>query len=137
MADLSITPTDVDVVTSTSGSFVQFGETITPGQSVYRSTADNKFYKADCTASATARIAGIAISYASANTYGYIFSQTGGKLNLGVTLSKGEIYVVSDTAGGIMPITDLTTGQYFSQIGIAETTSNLQMRMWDSQITHA
>lgn len=137
MADLIITATDVEVENNNAGVFVRFGVAVTQGQVVYRSTADNKHYLADCDASATARASGIVISNADADNYGYILTGTNAKINLGATLSKGEVYVVSDTAGNIMPITDLTTGQYITILGIAESTSILRMRPYDSQITHA
>lgn len=137
MADLTITATDVEVENNNPGTWVRFGVAVTQGQVVYRSTADNKYYLADCDASATARAAGIVISNADADNYGYILSGTNSKINLGATLAQGEVYVVSDTAGNIMPITDLTTGQYITILGIAESTSLLRMRMYDSQITHA
>jgi len=137
MADLVITATDVEVENNNAGTFVRFGAAVTQGQVVYRSTADNKYYLADCDASATARAAGIVISNADADNYGYILSGTNAKINLGATLAQGEVYVVSDTAGNIMPITDLTSGQYITILGIAESTSLLRLRPYDSQITHA
>ena len=137
MADLVITPTSVAVPNNSAGTFVKFGEAVTQGQVVYRSTADNKYSLADCDASATARAIGIVISNVAADDYGYFLGGSGVVINLGVTLAQGEYYVVSDTAGNIMPIGDLTTGQYITQLGIAESTSLLRMRVYDSQITHA
>ena len=123
MADLVITPTNVAVQQSVGSVVVQFGETVTPGQAVYRSTSDSKYYLADCDASATAVVAGIALTYASADDYGYIISGKGQTLDIGATLVQGEVYVVSDTAGNIMPKSDLTTGQYLSIIGFGESSS--------------
>jgi len=42
-------------------------------------------------------------------------------------MTVGEVYVVSATAGGIAPVGDLTTGNYVTVLGVATTTSNLQL----------
>lgn len=120
MADLVITANSVRVQALTPATSVQFGEAVTPGQVVYRSSSDNKYYKADCDASSTADIDGIVISHASADDYGYVFNSTNSKLDLSVTLTTGTAYVVSDTAGNIMPDTDLTSGQLLSIIGYGD-----------------
>jgi hypothetical protein len=127
MADLTITPTSVAVQSGGGGQLVQFAETTTPGDALYRSTSDGKYYLADCDAEATAKVAGIAITYGSADDYGYMFSASSQDIDLGATLTSGEIYVVSDTAGNIMPYSDLTTGQYLSIIGFARSTSLLKL----------
>jgi hypothetical protein len=134
MADLVITATSVQPKGKVQGTAVQFGEAVTPGQSVYRSTSDNKYYLADCDAASTTVVAGVTLSYASADDFGYIFNAPGEKIDLGATLTVGEIYVVSDTAGNIMPFADLTTNQYLSIIGIATAADALQVRIQNTSV---
>ncbi len=120
MADLVITPNSVRSQALTPLTAVQFGEAVTPGVVLYRSSSDNKYYKSDCDATSTADIDGIAMSHGSADEYGYVYNSTNTKLDLSVTLTTGTAYVVSDTAGNIMPDTDLTSGQYLSIIGYGD-----------------
>ena len=137
MAYLVITPADVEVQQNASSVLSQFGEAVTPGQVVYRSTADNKYYLADCDAAATANIAGIAITYAGADSYGYVFTANGRDIDLGTTMTSGEIYVVSDTSGSIMPYADLTTGQYLTILGFAKSASLLTLDINNTGLTKA
>lgn len=125
MADLVITANSVRIQGLTQAIPVQFGDAVTPGVVVYRSSSDNKYYKSDCDAASTDGIDGIAVSHASADDYGYVFNARNSKLDLSVTLTTGTTYVVSDTAGNIMPDTDLTSGQYLSIIGYGDATGLL------------
>jgi len=137
MADLVITPTSVAIQAGGGSSIVQFGEAVTPGQALFRSTSDSKYYLADCDIEAEAKVAGIAITYGSADDYGYMFNSTGKDINLGPTLTSGEIYVVSDTSGSIMPYADLTTGQYLTIIGFAKSASLLKLDINVTGLTKA
>jgi hypothetical protein len=137
MADLVITPTSVAVQSGGGGTLVQFAETTTPGDALYRSTSDGKYYLADCDTEPQAKVAGIAITYGAADDYGYMFAGQSQDINLGATLTSGEIYVVSDTAGNIMPYADLTTGQYLSIIGFAKSTSLLTLDVNITGLTKA
>jgi hypothetical protein len=47
----------------------------------------------------------------------------------GGTLVVGEIYVLSDTAGGIMPISDLEAGDYPTVLFVATTTAVANMKI--------
>jgi hypothetical protein len=60
--------------------------------------------------------------------------QTAGNINLGATLTVGQIYVLSATAGGIAPVADLATGHYPSILGVATTASNLLMGILVSNV---
>jgi len=50
-----------------------------------------------------------------------------GNLTISAVMTVGEVYVVSATAGGIAPVGDLVTGNYVTVLGVATTTSNLQL----------
>lgn len=102
------------------------GETLTAGQSIYKSTSDGRVYKADANASAaTAKCEGITLHGALAGQP--IEYQDGGILAFGAILTVGHIYVVGATAGDICPHGDLAQGWYTSILGVAVTTGNLQM----------
>ena len=117
MADLVITPTDVRILGRSPAKVVQFGEAVTPGQVTYLLSSDGKQYLADCDDVLKTSPSGIVLSYCGADEYGYVFDSRGTTIDLGVTLTEGVTYVISDTAGNIMPQTDLTTGQYLSILG--------------------
>lgn len=129
MADLSLTATEVD-----SGADAVFGEgaageAITHGQPVYKKESDGKLYKADADASEeAARSVGIAVSE-SVGAKGRIIYQKGGKFTPGASASvtRGEIYYVSDTAGGIKPDGDLASGDFVTVLGVGDANGDIVM----------
>ena len=127
MAALSQTAANVGIGSAgTSIRKVQAGGSITQGNPVYFNT-DSKYYRTDSNASAvTAKAVGIALTPASADGYFVMQEGPGGLVNLGATLSVGETYCVGSTAGQIVPIGDLTTGDYPCILGIATTTALIQ-----------
>jgi hypothetical protein len=46
---------------------------------------------------------------------------------VGTTLVVGTTYCVGSTAGAIVPISDLTTGDYVTILGTASTTTQLDL----------
>lgn len=124
-ADLSITPANVKVLGLTAQyRTVQYGETVTAGQAVYKKAADGKYWKADNDVdAATATVAGIAYTGGAADGYGVII--VSGPMDLGATLTAGTYYVLSSTAGGICPIADLTSSDYIVPLGVATTTGRI------------
>lgn len=128
MADLSITAASV---LPGAGALVEdglAGATITAGQVVYRDT-DGTYKLADADgASATIRTArGIALNGASSGQPLRIQKQ--GNITIGATLTAGTTYYLSNTAGGICPLADVGTGEYYHIIGIATSTTNLLMAL--------
>jgi hypothetical protein len=129
-ADLTITA--ASCVPATTGAQFDIshvaGEAITAGQPVYVKAADSKLYKADANASsATAAAVGIAVCNAAAGQP--CAFQKGGDLTIGGTMTKGAIYYVSETAGGICPEADLMAGDYVTQLGYAKSTTVLTVRV--------
>jgi len=126
MADISPTLANVGLTGATPANtqYVQFGETVTQLHSVYLN-ADGKWYKADANNTAlTAAAKGVVLTPAATNGYGLIV--TDGKMNPGATLTVAADYYLSNTAGGICPRADLTSGaSYVTRIGWAETASVL------------
>lgn len=129
MADLSITAANVDLL---SGSERQgtFGATVTAGQAVYKDTADNndlKLAQADGTA-LEATVAGIALNGGADGQPGDY--QTAGVIDIGATATEGEIYVLSQTAGGICPEADIVTeDDYVTIIGVGNSDGNISLNI--------
>ena len=128
MADLTVTVASVAVTSSTAGvEVVQVGEAVTQGEPVYKKASDNKYWLADADASEEAAGASRLV-LTPASTDGYaIVARPGASVNVGATLTVGERYYASDTPGGIKPSADLTTGDYVTLVGVAETTSSLKL----------
>ena len=135
MANLSITAANVSAADGeVSKQEWTAGATITAGQVVYLdSTASNvaKLAQSDGT-SAEAEIQGIAMNGASSGQP--VIIATSGDIDLGATLTVGTIYVLSQTAGGICPAADLTTGDYVSVIGVATAADNLEIALTNSGV---
>lgn len=132
MTDLSITAASVLKGTGAQLGYGTAGAAITAGDTLYIDTADsNKLKLADCDgASALRTCVGIALCDAASGqpvTY-----QKAGEITLGAILTAGTIYVLSDTAGGIMPAADLEAGDYVTILGVAKSTSVLSMNIFNS-----
>lgn len=129
MADLSITAGSVlagsnaDIVDGAAG------VTITAGQVVYRDASTKKFLLAD-TDAATAGVRdafGIALNGAADNQPLRVMRS--GDLTMNAAMTAGVTYYLSPTAGGIAPLGDLTTGDYYTIIGIAKSTTVLAVKI--------
>lgn len=133
MADLSITATSVVAPNATRAEGIA-GETITAGQVVYKASDTGKWMKADSnSATAEARMPkGIALCGSALNQP--IFVATKGDVTLGAVLTAGVAYYLSDTPGGICPVADVGTGEYPSVLGIAKSTSVLNLNITSSGV---
>lgn len=127
MVDLVITPADVVKSSDAVVEHGTAGATITAGQVVYLDSADGKFKLADNdSATAAAKVPrGIALNGAADGQPLAIIRA--GDLTLGAILTAGTAYYLSGTAGGIAPVADVTTGDDVVQIGLAESTSVLNV----------
>jgi hypothetical protein len=127
MADLSITAASVVRGANARTVVGDAGEAITAGQAVYKSSSTGKWMKADAdSAIAEARSAtGIALTGSSLNQP--IVVQTGGEITIGATLVANTSYFLSSAAGGICPLADVGTGEYLQLIGIAKSTTLLDI----------
>jgi hypothetical protein len=126
MADISVTAANVvKASTNTTVRVGTAGATITAGQPLYEdSAADFKLKPAQADTAAKAKAVGIALHGAS-NGQPISFISAGG-LNIGATLTVGQVYVVSDAAaGGVAPYADLASGDFVTVLGVATTASNL------------
>lgn len=125
MADLSVTATSVVKYAGAEVEQVTWGETVTAGQPVYKSSSDNLHYKSDANASSDAYCDGVALTGGAVNQVGFIVKR--GDYNPGATVAVGTIYVVSATEGGVCPVADLTSTQNVIIIGIAVTTTKIRL----------
>lgn len=131
MADLSITAANVAYVSNQSIRNGIAGATVTAGQAVYLDETVNKYKLADNdNSSTTATVAGIALNGASDGQPLAVMS--GGLIAIGGTVTVGEIYVLSSTAGGICPEADLGTSDYVSIIGVGTTAARIQLGIINS-----
>lgn len=125
MADLTITAANVVKGSNAVVENGHAGETITAGQAVYLDTTTMKYMLADANAAGAAarQVRGIALNGASNNQP--LAIQRSGDITIGATLTGGTTYYLSDTPGGICPLADVGSGEYFHIIGIAKSTSVL------------
>lgn len=125
MADLTITAANVASVSGGTSAKVTAtaGGTITAGMPVYIN-ASNQIVAAANTSALAADVDGIALNGASSGQP--ITYQTKGVINLGATLVVGTIYVLS-AAGAISPVDDVTTGDFVTVLGVAQTAANLKI----------
>lgn len=132
MADLTITATSVVAGGGAKTTEGVAGATITAGQVVYYDTSAGTWKLADCD-SGTAAVrspGGIALNGAASGQALRVL--TSGPITIGATLTAGVAYYLSGTAGGICPVADLTTGDYPTIIGIATSTSVLDVQFHES-----
>lgn len=127
MADLTITPASVVAGVNATVERGSFGEAVTAGQVVYKSSTTQKYMKADSNSVTVEarRGLGIALNGGSLDQPAQI--QKAGKITLGATLTAGSDYYLSDTPGGICPRADVGTGEYVCFLGLAESTSVLDL----------
>lgn len=128
MAALTITPGNV-VSNDPSGVDRKYnaGVTVTAGQVVYLDAATTKWLLADNNSATVAARgpAGIALNGASNNQP--LAVQRSGDVVIGATLVAGSTYYLDDTPGAIATAADLLTGEYPSIIGIAKSTTVLNV----------
>jgi hypothetical protein len=135
MADLVITAANVKLISGPSQRLVA-GAALAAGQMAYKEAASSKAKLSD-NDSATGEvraIAGMAL-HAAAVDQPVILAQNTAIVDLGVILTAGTDYYLSGTPGGICPRADLTTGDDPIRVGIALTTSRLQLDFADPGVT--
>lgn len=138
MADITVTAANVLFVSGTKNKIYDAGETITAGMVVYLKASDNEWYKAqkDGTAAESGSGVSLGIALNGASDGQPLAVCTAGVVNMGATLTVGETYIVSATAGGVAPIADVST-HYLTILGYAGTTANLTLDLNATGITHA
>lgn len=129
MSDVAITGTNTKVTNqaTTRRSRIQYGGTVTHAQPVYKHT-DNKHYAADNDDTAVkAVVVGVALTPGVADDWGDIVTE--GPMVVGGTLIAGTEYYLSSNVGGICPRSDLGTSDYITRIGVATSTTVLNVKI--------
>lgn len=135
MVDIVITAANVVPGTGAKIEHGTAGATVTAGQVVYLDSASTgKYLLADNnSATAAARSPrGIALHGASLNQP--LAVQTEGPITIGATVTAGVAYYLSDTPGGIGPVADLLTGEYPTVLGMATSTTVLNLKIQASGV---
>lgn len=129
MADLSITAASVIAGSDSTSEWGVSGATITAGKAVYYDETTSKWKLADCDdATAAVRMSakgGIALNGASDGQPVKVLRS--GDVTIGASLTAGTSYYLSPTAGGICPLADVLTGDTIVLIGVAHSTSVLNV----------
>ena len=137
MADIVITATSVVAGSGAKKVNGIAGVAVTAGQVVYEDSATNTLKLAD-NDSATAAVrspVGIALHAAAANQpLTYIAK---GPVTIGATLVAGGVYSLSSTAGGICPVADIATGDYNTVLGVATSTTVLDVQIHEAGVVTA
>ena len=127
MADLTITAASVVPGTDASVKGGRAGEAIAAGKVVYLDSATKTWKLADNDAvlAESHKAVGIALNGASLNQP--IDVQISGSITIGATLVAGTDYYLSATPGGICPRSDLGAGKAVCLIGLAASTTVLNV----------
>jgi len=132
MADLTITAANVVAVDDSANPIKKrtgiSGVAITAGECIYeREDGDGvkRLYKADNAALDTALAKGIALDSAPGVNQPVVYAYDG-KIDLGATLTPGQVYMVSNTAGKICPSADIASvGEFITLLGMAVAANRL------------
>lgn len=134
MADLTITAASV---ISGNGARVEHGKAgvaLTAGQAVYLDEATQS-YKLSDSNSATAAVRecdGLTLHAAAIGQPIAVHER--GPLTIGATLTPGQTYALSETPGGIQPVSDLGAGEYPTIIGMATSTTVLEVKIQSARV---
>lgn len=132
MSDLSITAANVVAGGGARLAHGTAGATITAGQVVYRDPTTGKYMLADNDSATAAAIDAAGIALNGAADKQPLAVATRGPVTIGATLTAGTDYWLSSTAGGICPRADLGAGDTAVLIGVATSTSVLEVDIRNS-----
>lgn len=128
MTALSITAANVLAGTGAVIEYGTAGAAVTAGQAVYLDEAVTGKYQLADTNSATAaarKARGIALHAAASGQPLAILKS--GSITIGATVTPGVAYYLGGTAGAIVPVGDLTTGDYPCLIGMATSATAINV----------
>ena len=112
------------------------GEAFAAGASVFIDTSNsNKMMKSDSNASGKKDSRGIALDPSTGDGDSVQVALSGSRINLGVTLGVGTIYMASETPGGIQPSADFGSGEDLILLGAGETAAIFAVHIWVPGIT--
>lgn len=134
MADLTITAANVLPVAGSAVESGLAGEAVTAGKTVYLDSATNRYLLADSNSATVAARTPKGIALNGAATGQPLTVLLSGPITIGATMTAGTIYTLSETPGGIQPATDLGSGEYVSVIGVATSTTVLNVKIQSSGV---
>jgi len=129
MADLSITAASVVARGGSKAKNGAAGAAVTAGQLVYLEKSSGTYKLAD---SKTRSPDGIALNAAAVGQPLRVLVE--GPITIGATLTAGVAYYASATPGGICPVADLSSGTYPTIVGIAKSSSVLDVKFHESGV---
>lgn len=125
MADITITAADLEIPVDAVVEALTADVALSVGDFVYFDTADQELKLSDAGASATAQVEYIVVRAAAADEIAIVLKLSK-RFVLGGTLgAAGTQYVLSDTAGKICLLSDLTTGNEIVIVGYSGSTTEL------------
>jgi hypothetical protein len=131
MADITITASNVVAGTGVPTKTGIAGATIAAGDIVYLdTTTTGKWQLADsdaATAEARGLTGSIGMALNSAALNQPIVVQTEGPVTVGAVLTAGQALYLSDTPGKLCPLADDVGGDYITLVGLASSTSVLNI----------
>lgn len=126
MADLSITASSVIAGPNARRVTKTAGASVTAGQPVYLDAA-GKVQPADTNVSAlTAAVLGIAENGGATGQPISVVTKDDA-FTLGATVAVGDVLIASATAGGIAPVADAASGYYVAVLGVAISTTKINL----------
>jgi hypothetical protein len=139
MADIVITSTNVIPVSTDATNAFEYGisnAAIPAGSSVYWEPTTGLYglFDADSATASVHTLRGVAVSSAAASGSAVVV-QTAGSVSYGAVLTKAVTYGGgAGTAGAISPAVDQSTGDYIHILGIATTTSVLNLKILNTGV---
>lgn len=127
MSDLSVTAANVLAGEGATKETGIAGAAITAGQTVFKDSADGKYKLADSNHATAANRVPRGVALNTAGTGQPLQIATKGPVTIGATLTAGVSYYQSDSPGGICPLADVGSGEYATFIGIATSTTVLDV----------
>lgn len=135
MPALTITAANVGVGENANTDIITVGQATNHGVVLYVDTATDSLYKpADADAVDTAKANAISLTSATGTGLPVLVLRNG-DLYLGAILTQGVEYYLGTTPGTIVLKSDLASGDYVTRIGIARTTSILEVDIDATGIT--
>jgi len=134
MANLPITPANVEIVEGVQTGLGIAGEAVSQGQPIRR--VGSTLMKSSADGSGpdnNSACDGVVLTPAAIGET-VVYALPGSTIALGATLTQSETYVVSRTSGLICPIGDLAATDYVTHLGVAQTAALLLLRPWASNV---
>jgi len=105
------------------------GVAITAGDAVYVDSSGVVQLLTNATSAGSgvgAQLVGVALNDAPGAGQPVFILKHGGTINIGGTVAVGKQYCAG-TAGGIIPVDDIATGEYITTVGVGLTAANIKL----------